>query len=217
MLTTPLGKRALKNKEKDLFMIAAGTGIDILTEIANDGYMPSLTGNRWDGLRWYQQICAIGEISRHLIEESSSMAPSEWSDLTVSSIYDFIIFTNPREFESNIMEAAEESGIKIKGANSDQRLDRILRAMRDRIINKQTKKSKIEKFGQAYYGELFPAFSMTRFTKTYEFFEKNPRLAVFQLPRSIQNRISNGFENEQIDYKPWYPLYNKKEVIFCWK
>lgn len=221
MWITPLGKRILENKEKNLFMAAASTGIDILSEIANDNYSPMPDGNRWDNLYWHQQICAIGEVSKNMIGMSKvEIPPCEWSELTINSIYDFIIYTNSQEFEDVIVDAAREANIKIKnvGENSASKLDSILRQMKSRIVGKQTKKQKIEKFGESYYTEPFPAFSMDRFMQTYEMFNKEYSFGMAQLSKVIQNRFALGFEeNNKTNYKPWYPIYNKKEIRFCWK
>lgn len=221
MWITPLGKRVLKNKEKDLFMAAASTGIDILSEIANDGYAPVSNGNRWDNLYWHQQVCAIGEVAKHMIEKNQvEVIPCEWGELTINSIYDFIIYTNSQEFEETIVEAAREANIKIKdvGNNASSKLDSVLRQMKSRIIGKQTKKQKIEQFGESYYTEPFPAFSMDKFMQTYEMFNKESSFGITQLPRVIQNRFALGFEKDnKISYKPWYPIYSKKEIRICWK
>lgn len=230
MWITPIGKRILTGKEKELFVAAASMGIDMLSELAAEGgYSPTPNaGSRWDTLHWHQQICAIGEVSKHLINnETSETNPTEWSDVTIAAIYDFIIYTNPSDFESFIIEAANEVGIKNislnpDGGNSSTKLDKVLRFMRDRIIGKRkTKKQIIEEHGECYYTEPFPAFSMNRFINAYNLFDKAPIFGIAALPKVIKNRNDAGFENQLSDdknaCKPWYPIYNKGQIKICWK
>lgn len=223
MWSTSLGKRTLTGKERDLFVAAAGMGIDMLTELASEGCAPApFDASRWDNLFWHQQVCAIGEVSKHLLQDDANeLTPSEWSEMTISSIYDFILFTNPFDFKNEIIDAANEVGINAKiHSNPNVKLDKILRQMRDRIIGKKkTKKEKIKEFGDSYYTEPFPSFSMDKFIEAHKVLDKASDLAVSALPKTIQNRNLNGFEtlvkNEKI--KPWYPIYSKKTILFCWK
>lgn len=230
MWITPIGKRILTGKEKELFIAAAGMGIDMLSELAAEGgYSPTPNaGSRWDALHWHQQICAIGEVSKYLINnDAAETIPTEWSDITIAAIYDFIIYTNPSDYESFIIEAANEVEMKNinlnpEGGNSPNKLDRVLKFMRDRIIGKKkTKKQTIQEYGECYYTEPFPAFSMNRFLNTYNLFNKPAAFGTTALPKTIKNRNEAGFENELPDNKnackPWYPIYYKDKIMIYWK
>lgn len=221
MWITPDGPRVLSNKEKDLFIAAAGTGIKMFAEFAVDGsYKPFLDGSRWDALHWHQQVCAISEVAKHLLEgDTVELKPTDWTDQTIAAVYDFAIYTNPLDFEPEAIEAAKEMGMQIKSPRDEEQLAKIIKQMRDKIIGKKTtKKQKIEMFGESYYTEPFPAFSIDRFTKAYELIGEDPEFAMECLPKVIKNRHAAGFENSDAkDYKPWYPIYANKEIRICWK
>lgn len=218
-------KQQITKEEKELFIVAAAMGIEMLSEINIDGYTPNidLETKRWDNLYWHQQVCAIGQVANDLLNSKQSTYPffSEWSRLTIASIYDFIIYSSPLDFELYIVAAAQSAKINIKpNHNLPSKLDSVLRKLRDRIIGPKLSKKKIaEQFGDSYYSESFPAFSIDKFEKAYDLLNKeNKSFAFSRLPNSIQKRIQNGFEEEtRISYKPWYPIYSKQEIIFCWK
>lgn len=181
MWQTPLGTRSLQGSEAELFRVAAGIHQDILLDMVENNEPDmggDLKGDRWEQIPWHQQICAIGEVARYVLDYTDEEPPAlaAWSELTIWKIYDFLIDSEDVEsFGKLVVRASFEAGfLRKKRKISAKEYKDLVGRLRDRLLHEReftpedveevrSQGMAVLGLGDEYFSKLFPAFTMERF------------------------------------------------------
>ncbi len=225
MWQTPLGPRVLQGAEGDLFIMAAGVYQSILIDMVGEG--EDLAGslspgtNRWEQIPWHQQVCAIGEIARHMLGCVDDEPPelAAWNEIAIHMIYDFLMDSDDvKSFGPFVAKAAFEAGFIPKKCRLEvEQFRALLGQLRDRVLHDRdfdladvavVREGGLEALGLSneYFATLFPAFTMERFLGSLVLLNEDcAESASTLLPEHLRSRFDLNRDTVPPDPLEWIP------------
>jgi hypothetical protein len=226
MWQTPIGTRILQGAEADLFRVAAGMfqdGVLGIIEMEDDpGSDTGPDADRFARLPWYQQICAVGEVARHLLDYTDDPEPPlwAWNELTIYTVYDCFMHVARKSDARYVLRAAREVGLtNKKRITSKSEFKDLTGRMLHRILNNrdftQADVERVREKGmkalglrEDYWGALFPAFTMERFLASITLLNEDwAETASALLPPACRARFEHGIDEtiEIPEDLAWHP------------
>lgn len=226
MWHTPLGLRNLRGSEADLFKCAAGIYQSILLDMVSegenlDGTLVAPDVNRWERIPWHQQVCAIGEVAKHILDYADDPAPqlAAWNEITIYKVYEFLIDSDDVEsFGKYVVRAAFETGLVAKKCKPTVKsFKRLLSQLRDRVLHlrdfdasdvERVRANGLKALGMrdGYFAALFPTFTMERFLASLVLLnEDRAESASALLPHHCRSRFERSLDTVPADPLDWFP------------